>query len=348
MNPLAERPRVINSKPSATTAFRSLSPAQPTVVYDTYWRLAAERQRIFFKRLDQEPAPWTDDPILQCHKFTNAYRASDRVSQYLIQNVIYTGDQSVSELFFRILLFKFFNRIETWQLLITGLGEVSYKNYSFRRYDDMLSEAIERNQKIYSGAYIMPSGGALCTTGRKHRMHLQLLECMMKDGLPARLERAHTLREAFEMLRSYPTLGDFLAYQYVIDLNYSPMMNFSENEFVRPGPGALDGISKCFSSLGGLTPAEVIRVVTDRQKQEFERLGIDFQSLWGRNLQLIDCQNLFCEVSKYARVHHPEFLGVTGRTRIKQTFKPNATPIAPWYPPKWGLNPLIHNEDQGR
>ena len=67
--------------------------------------------------------------------------------------------------------------------------------------------------------------------------------------------------------------------------------------------------------------------MADLQEQEFKRLGLDFQSLWGRRLQLIDCQNLFCEVDKFARVAHPQIVGRTGRTRIKQKFEPTLTPI---------------------
>ena len=152
--------------------------------------------------------------------------------------------------------------------------------------------------------------------------------------------------EAFTLLRSYPMIGDFLAYQYVTDLNYSTLTNFSEMEFVVPGPGAKGGISKCFESLGGLTEADLIRVVTDRQQAEFERLGISFKSLWGRPLQLIDCQNLFCEVDKYSRVHHPEITGSSGRTRIKQKFRPLEAAIEYWYPPKWGLNERIAKSEK--
>lgn len=96
-----------------------IAPLKPTPVYDTYWRFAAERQRIFFRRLNGETAPWTDDAILRDFKFTNAYRASDRVSQYLIRNVIYREDlpRDADEVVFRVLLFKVFNRIETWELL---------------------------------------------------------------------------------------------------------------------------------------------------------------------------------------------------------------------------------------
>src|SRR5450759_849510 len=102
-----------------------------------------------------------------------------------------------------------------------------------------------------------------------------------------------------------------------------------------PGPGARDGISKCFRSLGGLNEAEIIRLVAQRQGEEFARVGEHFPSLWGRPLQLVDCQSLFCEVDKYARVFHPEVHGLSGRERIKQTFRPAGTRIRYWFPPKW-------------
>ena len=55
-----------------------------TPVFDTYWRFAALRQDIFMRRLSRTKPPWSDDPILSTYRFTNPYRASDRVSQYLI------------------------------------------------------------------------------------------------------------------------------------------------------------------------------------------------------------------------------------------------------------------------
>ena len=85
----------------------------------------------------------------------------------------------------------------------------------------------------------------------------------------------------------------------------------------------------------------MIRFMADRQEVEFDRLGLEFRTLWGRRLQLIDCQNLFCEVDKYARVAHPEIGGASGRTRIKQKFRPHPDPIDYWYPPKWGINEAV-------
>ncbi|MCY4649620.1 MAG: putative DNA base hypermodification protein [bacterium] len=318
-----------------------LSPAKPTVVYDTYWRFAVKRQEVFFRRLEGCSPPWTDDPILARFKFTNAYRASDRVSQYLIRNVIYQGPQSSEEVFFRTLLFKVFNRIGTWELLRAALGDVEYSSYSFDAYNGVLSQALAEGRPIYSAAYIMPSAGRVFGHSRKHRNHLRLIERMMADELPKRIAGTRRMRDAFGLLRSYPSIGDFLAYQFVTDLNYSEVIDFSEMEFVVPGPGAIDGVRKCFTDLGGLTDAELIRMVTERQEEEFDRLGLRFVDLWGRRLQLIDCQNLFCEVSKYARVKHPDFKGIGNRSRIKQIYRPSTEPIEYWYPPKWGINSLI-------
>ena len=281
--------------------------------------------------------------VLATYKFTNAYRASDRTSQYLIRNVIYRTDlpNSPREIFFRILLFKLFNKVDTWDLLEQSIGPITFEDYCFARYDEILTRAKRNGGRIYSAAYIMPPGGSAFGRPAKHQNHLLLLERMMKDGLPEQLAQSRTMQEGFERLRTYPTIGDFLAYQFITDINYSEITDFSEMDFVVPGPGARDGLRKCFTDPGGLNEPELIRFTTDLQEQEFERLGLDFKSLWGRRLQLIDCQNLFCEVDKYARVAHPEIVGRTTRKRIKQKFDPAPAAIDLFYPPKWEVNEKI-------
>src|SRR5215217_5191967 len=132
----------------APIIFSSLAPARPTEAYDTFWYFAAERQAVFFERLKGRPYPWTKDPILRRYKFTNAYRASDRVSQYLIRNGIYKGDQDPREVFFRTVLFKIFNRIDTWEMLEREFGTVTYADYSFERYDSVLTRAFESGRRL--------------------------------------------------------------------------------------------------------------------------------------------------------------------------------------------------------
>ena len=327
----------------APLALRHLTAAKVSEVYESYWRFAAERQAIFFRRARGEPPPWTEDAALGTYKFTNAYRVSDRVSQFLIRHVIYRDDlpNTPREVFFRILLFKLFNKIETWELLVQKLGPITFEDYRFPEYDAVLQGALREGRRIYSAAYIMPPGNHAFGRSAKHQNNLLLLEQMMEDRLPEQLAQVGNMQDGFERLRSYPTIGDFLAYQFITDINYSEITNFSEMDFVVPGPGARNGLRKCFVDPGGFNDSDLIRRMVDLQEHEFGRLGLDFRSLWGRRLQLVDCQNLFCEVDKYARIAHPQIVGRTGRTRIKQKFEAKPSPINYFFPPKWKLNALL-------
>lgn len=341
---LLEKPRVnATQHRKATSNFTEVVVAgrrlRPSEVFDTYWTFASRRQQIYNARINGMAGPWTDDPILREHRFTNCYRAADRVSQYLISDVIYAGSQAFDEVVFRTLLFKLFNKIETWELLLEGLGQTpGWHSFDLEVYDELLSRSFAAGTRIYSAAYVMapPKLGA----ERKHTNHLRLLRDMMTGDLPGTLADAASMKGAFELLRAQPGIGDFLAFQYVIDLNYSAGLNFDEMDYVVAGPGAKDGIRKCFGAAAAGIEAEVIAYMAETQADHFARLGLTFDGLNGRPLQLIDCQNLFCEVDKYARVAHPTVAGLSGRSRIKQKFAPAGPMSSSWFPPKWGVNPV--------
>lgn len=306
--------------------------------FDVYWIFAARRQHVFHRRAAGAPPPWTTDPVLTRHKFTNVYRAADRVSQYLIKNVIYAGSQELSEIVFRILLFKVFNRIETWELLVSALGrQPLWSEYEFEVYNTVLGEAMSRGERIYSAAYIVPNPSF--GEARKHGNHLRLVEYAMRGDLPRRIADAATMRDLYQLLLSLPSLGPFLAYQYAIDLAYSPITSAEETQFVVAGPGAIDGISKCFTDTDGLSAADIVAWMGETSHDQFDRLGLEFSDLWGRWPTLVDWQNVFCEVSKYTRVTHPHVPGTSGRTRIKQEFHQTPSAIDYRFPPRWKLPP---------
>ncbi len=310
---------------------------RPTAVFDTYWRFAAERQAVYLARLRRTPTPWTNDEVLQAHRFTNVFRASDRVSQFLITDVQRgaTASREPDDVVFRTLLFKVFNRESTWQHLEGRVGPVTWRTYSYDRYRRALDEAAAAGP-IYSPAYLMPP--PRLGEDRKHANHLRLLESIMQDGLADRIMSAPSLKSIYDALVSYAGLGPFLAFQYAIDLNYSDLGRFDENDFVVAGPGARDGIRKCFGREASGIETEIIRYMVESQGQHFERLGLNFPGLFGRPLHLIDAQNLFCEVDKYARVRHPDVAGISGRSRIKQRYTPGQPLAAPVFPKRWRLD----------
>ena len=312
---LADRPTVSQSRlemvhdvpPSNDECSRPIEVAgrtlTPTPVFDTYWRFAAARQAIYLARLQGMGEPWSDDPILREYRFTNVYRAADRVSQYLIQKVIY--DTAVPDdpenVVFRVLLFKLFNRISTWRTLEQELGTIEWRTFNFSHYCRVL-DATAKDGPIYSAAYLMPP--PKLGERYKHHNHLRLLEQIVHDGFPRLVASSKTLTAIYERLIKYPSVGRFLGFQYTVDMNYTPLMSASENQFVVAGPGACDGIRKCFGpEASGIEPG-VIRYMVEHQDFHFARLKLEFDGLFGRSLHLIDCQNLFCEVDPFGGIRY--------------------------------------------
>jgi hypothetical protein len=305
-------------------------------LYRAYWAFAAERQRIFLQRIAGKARPWTDDPILDRFKFTNTFRASDRVSQFLIREVIYApGDYGPDDVLARTVLFRLFSRPATWRALEAELGPIKRSTLRGNAVGKVLGR-LQAKGPIYTGAFILCANNAYGNE-RKYLNHLALIRHMLhRRGLALAIARARSLADVYEALRAYPLIGPFMAYQLAIDINYSELTDFSEDEFTVAGPGAERGIRKVFPDARPRDMAHLIHWITENQEPEAARLGIDLPKLFGRRLHAIDCQNLFCELDKYARIAFPELK--SNRRRIKATFTPSPDRLRLFYPPKWGLN----------
>jgi alpha-glutamyl/putrescinyl thymine pyrophosphorylase clade 1 len=311
-------------------------------IFDLYWYFACERHAIFQRRVEGLAPPWTDDSILATFKFCNAYRAADRVSQFLIREVAYGGDDGATDLdrVFRIVAFRTFSRPETWRSITRFLGhQPTLMDLQGEGFRQALDHARDETGGLYTGAFI------LCATdaygqGRKHHNHVELFRDMfLRRSAAQRILDAKSLRTIFELLHEFPLMGDFMSYQIAIDLNYSSALSFDENEFTVAGPGALRGIRKVFEDLGDYGLEDVILWMVERQAAEFSRLGLNFGGLWGRSLHAIDCQSLFCEIDKYCREARPQL--TSARKRIKARFSPHGETVQLFFPPKWNLNHLL-------
>lgn len=315
-------------------ANRQVVPNDTTLKY--YFYFIQERMNIFWGRYNHHDH-LTDDPILQEYKFTNVYRASDRVSQYLIKNVIYKDlDRYAPEdVLLRILVFKVFNRIETWEYLNKHL-DVRVNTFNVERLSKLLTKR-QKDYPIFSNAYMMAGSHVrYADIKTKHQVWLQMIEDEFIQGRGfEKVLEAKSMSEVYSQLRDYPLIGDFLAYQYTIDFNYSPYLNFDEDSFVKAGVGAVRGIKKCFLSFGN-NFEDAIYYIHDHFEELQERYGYTaFRPLPGRKPKLIDLQNCFCETDKYLRAKMPELK--VGNVRIKQHYKPTKDRIHFYFPDKWGV-----------
>jgi hypothetical protein len=305
-----------------------------STAYDDYWRFAALRHQRFFSSDDFKKT--IADPILNDYKFTNCYRVLDRVSQFLVKNITSNNHYDAPDIFFRTLIFKLFNKIETWQSLESRIGDITLDNFKEDEYICVLSEMKAQQSKIYSAAYIMPSGKKEWGSSIKHENNIRMIRSLINDGMHENIWISSNLEDIYKGFLKIRSIGKFLAFQYAIDIAYSHHSMATEDQFVMAGPGAARGIKKCFPNAVETDFNKIIEYMALNQNEEFSRLGLSFQGIKNRPLQLVDCQNLFCEVDKYLRVKRPEL--DPRAKRIKQRYTPHGQPIQYCLPSKWNAH----------
>ena len=311
-------------------------------IFQYYFYFVQERMNIFWNKYDRK-LPWTTDEILRKHKFTNVYRAADRVSQYLIKNVIYQENSFTPEdTLLRILVFKIFNKPETWEYLEKKVGVITLKNFDLQKINKALLEQ-KNNHPIFNNAYMMTGTHSLYNHLQyKHEKWLEMVKKEIIGGsILKKILDSKSLSEVYEGLRRCSFIGDFLGYQYAIDMNYSASIDFSEDSFVKAGIGAIRGIKKCFEPLEKKYSYEdAIKFTQENFELYQEKFGYtEFKPLFGRVPTLIDLQNCFCETDKYLRAKLPE-LQVDNK-RIKQKYIETNKSIDLFFPPKWNINSKI-------
>lgn len=303
-----------------------------------YFYFIQERMKLFWNRISQEQLPWTNDPILQKYRFTNVYRALDRVSQYLIKNVIYSnlnvGEESI---LLRIIIFKIFNKIETWELIESKLGQISINNFDVNNISKVLEER-RISKPIFNNAYMMTGTHSLYNHLRyKHEKWLSMVKNeFIENKIIYQVLNSTSLEEIYTSLKQCSFIGEFIAYQYAIDFNYSPIFNFDENSYVKAGIGAIRGIKKCFSGINKKDYENAIHYTLDNFEDLQNKYGYtDFTGLFERKPTLIDLQNCFCETDKYLRAKLPEL--VIDNKRIKQRYSPVENTYKLSFPLSWKL-----------
>jgi hypothetical protein len=196
------RPRTV------TIAHRSVS---VTELIDGFYEWMAERDRIRRKRQAGEPRPWSEDKVFNEQPSCNVFRIYDRGSQFMLNEVINKGDQDHTEVCFRVILYKLFNRPDTWTILEEGLDTISWASFDVEEYERVLGDALKGESSIYCNGYYIPAPKFGWDANYKN--HLRLLKLMMEQDLPGELLKRRHMREAFELVSIYPSLGPFLAFQ---------------------------------------------------------------------------------------------------------------------------------------
>lgn len=322
--------------------------------YYMYW--LTERMNIFWNRYEGKEQPYTNDPILQKHKFTNVYRSLDRVSQYLIKNVIYddvqkNNDWMSEDIFWRILIFKHFNNIETWELLEGKFGKL-HCEISFDELSKFLNSYHKDHPEFvpYSNAYMLTAAFLAGENGKyvhlkgngwkKYQYYFHIFDKeIFHNGYIYTLLGSKSLEELYNNFMKVTSFASFLSMQLSIDMNYSTLFNFDENSFIQAGLGAQRGLERVFDFTGKKPDYNgAIMWIHENFEQLLEDYKCDFMPLPNRMPTLIDLQNICCESDKYLRGNQiiTEGKEINGK-RIKNFFTENKQKIDYCFPPKWNV-----------
>src|SRR5882672_2249363 len=200
------------------------------------FKFIRERHRIFLKKRAGEPKPWTEDKILQQYRFCNVFRELDTVTQWIAQNWR-TPHKDDPDLWFAMCVARFVNWPET-------LADVGYPvPWSPAQFKKVLLKRADSEQKVFTGAYIIPSSGP-----KIFYIADKVLLPIWKKRDDIRPRKQDSLNDFFERLRVFNGFGSFMTAQVVADIKYvKPLLDSHDwYRWASHGPGSRRGLNRVF------------------------------------------------------------------------------------------------------
>lgn len=226
---------------------------------EAFFAFARARHEITLRRAAGLPRPWTDDPILGHHRFTNVFREMDRTTKWIADNVrvpldrmLERGEIEPWQQVLGLILAREFNRTTTLEQIFCqteAFDGLLPAGWSYLRGGMSIAglEAVMRahcRRPWVTGAYIVktPDGmdklaGALWMVERA-RERLPVLA--------ADRSFACSMQALHADLQGFPYLGGFTAYEVVTDLRWMTIgRDWPDiNTWACAGPGAIRGLHR--------------------------------------------------------------------------------------------------------
>lgn len=276
-----------------------------------FWWMA-ERHSIYLRRQAGEPWPWTDDPIFQTYKFTNAYRELDRGTVWLREHFIEPYADH-PELFFNIALYRRHNWIDTAE----ELGYI--ENYNVEYYTALMNARRDRGDKVFTGAHMLCANikdeDGFASPSKVTQIFGNTFRWLWERRRELEPKAGDTLEAAYDrFVSAVKGYGPFVSYEVITDLRHTRYLDQASDimTWANPGPGAVRGIVR-------LMGQEVKDYKSYPKRGECIEamkvlLNISPECLpdWMPALEIRDVEHALCEMDKYERVFNHE-----GRPRSK-------------------------------
>lgn len=270
------------------------------------WAVAREALRL--KKEEGGMPPWSDDPILNEYRFCNVRRRDDRVSKWLIENVLCYYGEDID--LWTFLQWTALCRWINWPPTLKAIMElelVTYDEIDFSAIGTLIDERREGGNKAWTGAYMVraPSARGGYPGYGKSRF---VTEVVVEQGLNSVKDQLYAmvhcgmLAHVYNVLCSVPNWGSFMSGQVVADWSYTPLLDQARDlySWAPFGPGSRRGYNRMLGlPLKHPAPSEDVWC-----EQLMEWRADILLALGGKHetFTLHDVQNCLCELDKYERV----------------------------------------------
>lgn len=288
---------------------------KPGLIWDAdevekFYRFVCERHSIWHRRfVEHRPWPWTQDPVLRRHKFTNIYRELDPGTKFLMDNILETYTPRPDRIF-NVMLYRLMCSIPTYR----GMGFQYLSAFNEKEFDEYLRGVYNSGKPVFGNAYLISPYSSMGSEF-KFRNVSRLFGLIHQnfEGFFFHLDHAVTFEMAFKMINGQYGFGPFLAYQVMVDLTYpvkqdgSPILPLSQDDWARLGPGALRGLARMTTFSGTSQSLEGLRWLWSHQHEQFAEYDLSFPYLRDTDdretaISLANMQNCLCEFHKYRSI----------------------------------------------
>lgn len=308
--------------------------------YEEFFSTMVERQNIWINRtLLGKPFPWSDNPILSNHKFTNVYRELDRNSQCEVKNVILDENLYLDRhfIFWSIMFFRMFNSIEFFQFL-DEQEDFKWKDFyhasrDTKDFSDKMYSLCQiarlKNINPFTNAYLTNTAEypgktrdwAVCY-GRIPSLvetTKKVAELSLKYENTFWLERCLLPEDFVKIIQSTKGFAGFMSHEIYISFCYiakytkHKIFPFTEDDYTNVGPGAYAGIKMIFGEDIKFSQAKkyIYQLLEDCKNNSYLLKGMQFvkfnrhigqYELCDFNLTLHQIEMWLCEFQKYVKM----------------------------------------------
>jgi uncharacterized protein YehS (DUF1456 family) len=272
--------------------------------YEPLWKWATIREQARVRKEQGYPFPWVKSKIISTYRFCNVRREDDRVTVWIRKNIREQFPDH-DALWFMLCLARVINWPPTLQeLLDTDQGWPDQRSFSLSVLADVLESRAKRGEKVFTGAYTIT---APPTKGQSKASYVALHTL---GGLWAERDRFTQLfddedvrlKDTHRLLKRFPCWGDFMAYQAVVDMRFTSLLNRAPDrkKWAAAGPGTIRGLNRLWGR--ELTFKLKQEDALDEMREIYE-LSIPELSF---PIDFSDVPNMLCETDKYLRVLNGE------------------------------------------